>query len=92
MVGRELPAGDCESRHNLPGRGILAVGVGYQLTIPADEGNNLGFALFGMRANQDRPEMLLITTCLMSSEKQCIGSIGKNTKNLVIVSEEVEFQ
>ena len=50
MVGRELQAGDCES-----GWGTLAVGVGYQRTIPADEDNNLGFALFGMRANQDHP-------------------------------------
>ena len=69
------------------GWGILAIRVGYQLTIPADEDNKLGFALFGMRANQDSPEMLLITTCFMSSEKQCIGSIGKNTKKLVIVRE-----
>ena len=70
------------------GWGILAVGVGYQRTIPADEDNNLGFALFGMRANQDHPEMLLIMTCFMSSEKQCIGSVGKNTKKLVIVRED----
>ena len=85
MVGRELQAGD----HNLVGLGwgILAIGVGYQLTIPADEDNNLGFTLFGMRANQDHPEMLMITTCFMSSEKQCIGCIGKYTKKLVIVSE-----
>ena len=87
MVGRELPAGDCESRHNLPGRGILAVGVGYQQTIPADEDNNLGFTLFGSRANQDSPEKFPITMCFMSSEKQCIGCVGKNTKRLVIVSE-----
>ena len=69
------------------GWGILAVGVGYQWTIPADEDNNLGFTLFGMRANQDHPEILQITTCSMSSEKQCIGSVGKNTKKLVIVRE-----
>ena len=74
------------------GWGILAVGVGYHRTIPADGDNNLGFTLFGSRANQDHPEMLLITMCFMSSEKQCIGSVGKNTKKLVIVSEEVEFQ
>ena len=69
------------------GWGILAVRVGYQQTIPADGDNNLGFTLFGMRANQDCPEMLLIATCFMSSEKQCIGSVGKNTKKLVIVRE-----
>ena len=74
------------------GWGILAVGVGYQRTIPADEDNNLGFALFGMRANQDHPEMFPITMCFMSSEKQCIGRVGKDTKKLVIVSEEVELQ
>ena len=51
------------------GWGILAYGVGYHRTIPADGDNNLGFALFGMRANQDLPEMLPITTCSMSSEK-----------------------
>ena len=90
MEGRELQAGDSESRWL--GWGILAVRVGYKLTIPADEDNNLGFALFGMRANQDHPEMLQITTCFMSSEKQCIGCIGENTKKLVIVSKEVEFQ
>ena len=69
------------------GWGILTVRVGYQLTIPADEDNNLGFTLFGMRANQDLPEMLLIMMCFISSEKQCIGSVGKNTKKLVIVRE-----
>ena len=82
MVGREWQAGDSESCWL-----GLAVRVGYQRTISADEDNNLGFTLFGMRANQDCPEMLLITTCFMSSEKQCIGSVGKNTKKLVIVSE-----
>ena len=85
MVDRELLAGDSDLVSL--GWGILAVRVVYQRTILADEDNNLGFALFGMRANQDRPEMLSITTCFMSSEKQCIGSVGKNTKKLVIVSE-----
>ena len=51
--------------HLVLGCGILAVRVGYQWTIPADEDNNLGFTLFGMRANQDHPEMLPITTCFM---------------------------
>ena len=87
MVGRERQAGDSESCW-------LGLGYpsGYQRTIPADGDNNLGFALFGMRANHDRPEMLPIAMCFMSSEKQCMGCIGKYTKKLVIVSEEVEFQ
>ena len=51
------------------GWGILAVGVQYQRTIPADEDKKLGLALFGMRANQDCPEMLPIMMCSMSFEK-----------------------
>ena len=66
---------------------LVGLGWGIQRTIPADGDNNLGLALFGMRANQDSPEMLQIMMCFTSSEKQCIGSIGKNTKKLVIVRE-----
>ena len=65
---------------NLVGLGwdILAVGVGYQLTIPADEGNNLGFALFGMRANQDRPEMLPIMRALKNSAWAALASTQRS--------------
>jgi hypothetical protein len=61
------------------GWGILAVGIGYQRTIPADEDNNLGFALFGMRANQDHPEMLPITTALKNS---ALAALARTQRSL----------